>query len=204
MSTEEDTNSILPHARSIIKLLQGVIYREDENDWQEVLKAKIPIHLFLRQIGLELVVDEQEGFAYVNQPESTKDSDISLPRLMRIRPLKYEHVQLCVLLREWLDEFDKKTSEGTRLFITKGQIKEQIEIFFHDQTNRTRLYKELNAAIEYVRTNLSVLRRMTSEDDPEPDRTRYEVRRIIKAMLTAEKLEEIKEKLTQHIGDVEQ
>ncbi|CAN5278829.1 DUF4194 domain-containing protein [soil metagenome] len=199
MTTTEFQIDLLPYARSVIKLLQGVVYMEEENYWKEITQFQIPIQQYLGQIGIELTVNSIEGFAYVNQPEAKEENDNGLPRLMRMRQLKYEHTLLCVLLREWLEEFDANTSEGSLPFITKGRIKEQVEIFFQDENNRTKLYKELDATIEYVRTNLGILRRNSKEDDPEPDRTQYEVRRIIKAMIPTDKMEEIRQKLKKQV-----
>lgn len=198
MNTSEESN-LLPYARSLLRLLQGVVYLEDTKYWEEIRQYKQPIREYVAQIGLELVFNPEDGFAYVFQPEPKEADEKELPKLMRTRQLKYEQSLLCILLREALEELDAATNTGTRLDITKGDIKERIEVFFKDHPNKQRLYKELDASIEYALKQLGILR-LVQPDELFPDNTRYEIRRIIKAMITAEKLEDAKLKLFKHLN----
>jgi hypothetical protein len=198
MNTLEESN-LLPYARSLLRLLQGVVYLDDTKYWDEIRQYQQPIREYVAQIGLELVVNSEDGFAYVFQPEPKEADEKELPKLMRTRQLKYEQSLLCILLREALEELDAATNTGTYLYITKGDIKERIEVFFKDHPNKQRLYKELDASIEYAMKQLGILR-LVQADELFPDNTRYEIRRIIKAMITAEKLEDAKLKLFKHLN----
>lgn len=198
MSTPED-HLLLPYAKSLLRLMQGVVYIDETKYWDEIRINKDPIQQFVSQIGLELVFNPEDGFAYIFQPEPKEADEKALPRLMRTRQLKYEQSLLCILLREALEELDSASNIGTRLDITKGEIKERIEIFFKDHPNKARLYKELDAGIEYAIKQLGILR-LIQEDALFPDNTRYEISRIIKAMITAEKLEDAKIKLFKHVN----
>lgn len=194
----EDSN-LLPYAKSLLRLLQGVVYLDETKYWDEIRQNQQPIRQFVSQIGLELVFNSEDGFAYVFQPDAKEGDEKTLPRLMRTRQLKYEQSLVCIILREAMEELDSASNTGTRLDITKGQIKERIEVFFKDHPNKSRLYKELDASIDYAIRQLGILR-LVQEDEFFPDNTRYEIRRIIKAMITAEKLEEVKEKLFKHVN----
>lgn len=194
----EDSN-LLPYAKSLLRLLQGVVYLDETKYWDEIRQNQQPIRQFVSQIGLELVFNSEDGFAYVFQPDAKEGDEKALPRLMRTRQLKYEQSLVCIILREAMEELDSASNTGTRLDITKGQIKERIEVFFKDHPNKSRLYKELDASIDYAIRQLGILR-LVQEDEFFPDNTRYEIRRIIKAMITAEKLEEVKGKLFKHIN----
>jgi hypothetical protein len=194
-----EENNLLPYARSMLRLLQGVVYLDETKYWDEIRHYQQPIRKYVSQIGLELVFNVEDGFAYVYQPEPKEADEKALPKLMRTRQLKYEQSLLCILLREAFEELDAATNTGTHLYITKSDIKERIEVFFKDHSNKQRLYKELDASIEYAIKQLSILH-LVQEDELFPDNTRYEIRRIIKAMITAEKLEDAKLKLFKHLN----
>jgi hypothetical protein len=194
-----EESNLLPYAKSLLRLLQGVVYLDETKYWDEIRQNQQPIRQFVSQIGLELVFSPEDGFAYVFQPDAKEGDEKALPRLMRTRQLKYEQSLVCIILREAMEELDSASNTGTRLDITKGQIQERIEVFFRDHPNKSRLYKELDASIDYAIRQLGILR-LVQEDEFFPDNTRYEIRRIIKAMITAEKLEEVKEKLFKHIN----
>lgn len=198
MNTIDDTN-LLPYARSVLRLMQGVVYIDDTKYWDEIRANQDPIQRFVSQIGLELVFNPEDGFAYIFQPEAKETDEKSLPRLMRTRQLKYEQSLLCILLREALEELDSASNTSTKLYITKGGIKERIEVFFRDHPNKSRLYKELDVSIDYTIKQLGILK-LVQEDELFPDNTRYEISRIIKAMITAEKLEDAKLKLFKHVN----
>lgn len=188
------------YAHIIIKLLQGPVYA-DETCWRELLAWQSGIKDYFDRIGIELLINEPDGFARVFQPEAGEDETTPLPRLMRKQPLSYEASLLCVLIRQMLEEFDTR-SEGTKLFVTQRQIKEQIELFFQVQTNKSKLWKELSKPIETL-VKVGILK--ISRDDPaNRDNSQYEVKRIIKALVNNEKLEDLKNKLTAHVNTVQQ
>lgn len=194
-----EESSLLPYARSVLRLLQGVVYLDETKYWDEIRQYQQPIRNYVAQIGLELVFNADDGFAYIFQPEPKEANERELPKLMRTRQLKYEQSLLCILLREALEELDSVTNTGTRLYITKTEIKDRIEVFFKDHPNKQRLYKELDSSIDYAIKQLGILR-LIQVDELFPDNTRYEISRIIKAMITAEKLEDSKLKLFKHLN----
>lgn len=197
--SETESNILLPYAGSILRLLKGVVYNYETKYWEEIRQYENPIQTYVSRIGLELVFNSEDGLAYIYQPEPKEADEKALPKLMKTRQLKYEQSLLCILLREALIELDAATNTSNHLYITKAGIKERIEIFFKDHPNKQRLYKELDASIEYAIKQLGILR-LKQEDELFPDNTRYEISRIIKAMITAEKLEEAKLKLFKHLN----
>ncbi|MGE4332502.1 MAG: hypothetical protein AB7E53_05470 [Macellibacteroides sp.] len=48
---------MLPYAPVIVKLLQGAVYYEDKL-WDELILNQIQIDRFFRQIGIELIMEE--------------------------------------------------------------------------------------------------------------------------------------------------
>lgn len=188
------------YAHVIIKLLQGPVYT-DEKAWRDLQTWGTAIKDYFSRIGIELIISETEGFARIVQPEPDEHDENPLPRLMRKQSLNYETTLLCVILREMLEEFDI-LSEGTKLFLTQKEIKERIELFYQEQANKSKLWKDLSRPINSL-TGIGILK-LTREDSANKDNNQYEVKRIIKTLVGNDKLEEIKNKLQTHVNAVQQ
>jgi hypothetical protein len=197
---ETNTNRAI-YAHVIIKLLQGPIYSDEKAAWRDLQSWSTPIRDYFTRIGIELVINEIDGFARIIQPEVDENDENPLPRLMRKQSLNYETTLLCVILREMLEEFDV-ISEGSKLFLTQKEIKERIELFYKEQANKSKLWRELAKPINNL-TTIGILK-LTREDQSNKDNNQYEVKRIIKALISNEKLEEIKSKLESNVNSIQQ
>jgi Domain of unknown function (DUF4194) len=189
-----------PFAAVIIKLLQGPVYADDKNIWRELTQWPSAIQEYFGKIGMELVINEQDGFARVLQPDIDEHDDNPLPRLMKKQTLNYEATLLAVILREGLEEFDIK-SDGNKFYLTQKEIKERIELFYKEQSNKSKLWKDLSKPITGL-LNIGILK-LNREDAANKDNNKYEVKRIIKAFISNEKLEEIKNKLNNYVNPVQ-
>ncbi len=189
-----------PFAAAIIKLLQGPVYADDKNIWRELTQWPSAIQEYFGKIGMELVINEQDGFARVLQPETEEHDDNPLPRLMKKQTLNYEATLLAVILREGLEEFDIK-SDGNKFYLTQKEIKERIELFYKEQSNKSKLWKDLSRPITNLLT-IGILK-LNREDAANKDNNKYEVKRIIKAFISNEKLEEIKNKLNNYVNPIQ-
>ena len=189
------------YAHVIIKLLQGPIYVDEKIVWRDLQAWKSSIQEYFGKIGIDLIINETDGFARIAQPEADEETENPLPRLMRKQTMNYETTLLCVILREILEEFDV-VSEGTKLFLTQKEIKERIELFYKEQANKSKLWKELSKPINSLQ-NIGILK-LTREDPVNKDNNQYEVKRIIKALVSNKKLEEIRDKLKNHVNTVQQ
>lgn len=189
------------YAHVIIKLLQGPVYSDDKAVWKDLQTWSTAIKDYFGRIGIELIISETEGFARIVQPEADEHDESPLPRLMRKQTMNYETTLLCVILREMLEEFDI-LSEGTKLFLTQKEIKERIEIFYKEQANKSKLWKDLSRPINSL-TSIGILK-LSREDPTNKDNNQYEVKRIIKALVSNDKLEEIKDKMQAYVNSVQQ
>ncbi len=197
---ESSTTTAL-YAHVVIKLLQGPIYVDEKSVWRDLQAWKSPIQEYFGKIGIELLINDTDGFARIMQPEADEENENPLPRLMRKQTMNYETTLLCVILREILEEFDV-VSEGTKLFLTQKEIKERIELFYKEQANKSKLWKELSKPINSLQ-NIGILK-LTREDPANKDNNQYEVKRIIKALVNNKKLEEIRDKLKNHVNTIQQ
>jgi Domain of unknown function (DUF4194) len=100
-------------ASAIIRLMQGVVYRDsDEDTWLTLERLGAGVRDHFATIGVDVVVDNAEGYAYLrSRPE--EDGEEALPRLVRRRALTYNVSLLLVLLRKRLVEFETTGGEAT-------------------------------------------------------------------------------------------
>jgi hypothetical protein len=188
-------------APAVIKLLQDALY-DDDKHWKDLMSNQGAIIDYFAKIGVKLIIEENEGFAYIYQPDEDEDTpaNAKLPRLVKRTPLSYEVTIISVLLREMLEEFDVKSADSVKLFVTNKDIKEKIELFFKDRSNKVKLIKNFDTYINSI-INLGFLK-VLREDSKDKDNTQYEVKRILKAKINNEKLEEIKQKLNEYTGSI--
>lgn len=181
-----------PYAVSIIHLLQGPVYSEDKC-WEELLLYRREITAHWRQLGIELIVEEKDGYAFLHQVEDENKNTIGL--IKRIA-MTYEQTLMCVLLREWLDEFEVKDTDNRNLYITHRQCRERIEMFFKGSPNEVKLVKNLDSLVKDM-LGFGFLKKFGEPESQED--ARYEVRRIIKSRITADKLLEFKQNLETYV-----
>jgi hypothetical protein len=186
--------TIAAYAPVVIKLLQGVVYYDDTVIWNLLLSHQTPVAEYCARIGLELYVSEADGFAFLRQPEQEDERGqrVVLPRLVRRDRLSYHVTLLCVLLRERLDQFDASNPESDRLLLADEDLREIMRPFLRERANELMMIRKIDETVNKV-ADLGFLRRQTIGGEE-----RWEVRRIIKARIDADKLAEIKTKLEQY------
>ena len=170
-----------------ITLLKGVIYREgDERLWGSLLNLQARVRDFVAVLGLDLVLDEAEGYAFLKSRPEPADDEASprLPRLVARRPLSFPVSLMLALLRKKLAEFDAGGSD-TRLVLTREDIVELVRVFLPDSSNEARLIDQIEAHINKV-VDLGFLRRLKPTSGSTAGPASFEVRRILKAFVDAQ------------------
>jgi hypothetical protein len=176
-----------PLSLVLIALMKGVIEREaDPAVWQSTLELQAQIRDHVAVLGLELVVDEAEGYAYFRQ-RPAQEGEVELPRLVSRRQLGYQVSLLLALLRKKLAEFDAASGD-TRLILSRDEIAEILRLFLPNTQNQVRLFERIDANINRV-AEMGFLRKLRGTDD------RFEVRRILKAFVDGQWLAELNERL---------
>lgn len=170
---------------SVITLMRGVVYREThEAVWATLLRNGAPVRDHFALIGVDVVVDEVEGYAYLSARD---DADDELPRLVNRRSLSYPVSLLLVLLRKRMVEWES-TSNEPRLILTRDQIGEMLSLFLADTPNQARQLDQIDTTIKKV-ADLGFLRALRGQ------RATFEVRRILKAYVDAQTLADFAAKL---------
>lgn len=182
----------------LVVLLKGVLYQDgDARRWSNLLNLQNRVRDYVTVLGLELILDEAEGYAFLRsrqfdtvEDEQADNSD-AIPRLITRRQLSFPVSLLLALLRKKLAEFDASGGE-TRLVLTRDNIVELIRLFLPDSSNEARLVDQIERHINKV-VELGFLRRLKSTTPT--SQPSYEVRRIIKAFVDAQWLSEFDAKL---------
>jgi hypothetical protein len=205
MTMDEETTPTLPAAERTpppdlstlaIGLLKGVLYREDdERLWASLLNLQVRVRDYVAVLGLELVLDEAEGYAFLKSRSEPAEDEAAprLPRLVVRRPLSFPVSLLLALLRKKLVEHDAGGGD-TRLVLSRDDIVELIRVFLPERSNEARLIDQIEMHVNRV-VDLGFLRRLKPTAGAAAGPASFEVRRILKAFVDAQWLAEFDARL---------
>jgi Domain of unknown function (DUF4194) len=172
---------------ALITLMKGVTERvANPHAWQALQRTEGAVRDHAAMLGLDLRLDEAEGFAYLVQ-RAAIEGEPELPRLVPRRQLSYPVSLLLALLRKKLVEFDA-TSGDRRLILSRDAIIDLIRLFLPETTNQVALEKRVTGAINSI-IELGFLRAMRGQPE------QFEVQRILTAFVDAQWLSGLAERL---------
>lgn len=177
---------------AVTQLMKGVVYRDThETPWRHLLQLQPRVRDYVGVIGLTVVVDEAEGYAFLrSRPELDDEDGPAIPRLIPRRSLSFHVSLLLALLRKKLLEADAQDGDP-RLMLSREQIVETVRVFLPEHSNEARLIDQIDAHLTKV-VDLGFLRRVRDQPDL------YEVRRILKAFVDGQWLAELDRRLTEY------
>jgi hypothetical protein len=185
----------------VILLLKGVIYQEaDAGPWNALLKLQSRVRDYVAVLGLELVLDESEGYSFLRSRHEGDDDDApKLPRLVARRPLSFPVSLLLALLRKKLAEFDAGGGD-TRLVLSRDEIVELIRVFLPESSNEAKLIDQIETHLNKI-VELGFLRKLKPTTGQMP---MFEVRRILKAFVDAQWLADFDARLAAYQAQLTQ
>lgn len=174
----------------VILLLKGVIYQDaDAALWNALLLLQARVRDYVSVLGLELVLDEAEAYAFLRarppNQESDDDAASKLPRLIARRQLSFPVSLLLALLRKKLAEFDACGGD-TRLILSRDEVVELIRVFLPETSNEAKLMDQMETHLNKI-VELGFLRKLKVGSG---QTSTFEVRRILKAFVDAQWLAE--------------
>ena len=179
-------------SQAVIPLMKGVVYRDThERAWQHLTQLQPQVRDYVEVLGLQVVIDEAEGYAYLRQRPVDGDDADQVPRLIPRRSLSFHVSLLLALLRKKLAEFDAQGSD-TRLVLTRAQIAEMVRVFMPATSNEARLLDKIDEHINKA-ADLGFLRPVKAEQA-------FEVRRILKAFVDGQWLADLSSRLSEYAG----
>ncbi|MCB9033895.1 MAG: DUF4194 domain-containing protein [Chitinophagales bacterium] len=186
--------NIKPYSKAIVRLLKSTVER-NSNVWEDVINYQNEIQEYISQIGLELIVKKDEGFAFVKQFEDNEGNTLGL---VQRRQIGFETSIVLVVLRQSLEEFDSNPTQlATEKFITDSEIKDELELFLPEKFNRVKFIKDLNKYISDAE-KLGYLKEISKKDNE----TKYQIHRIIKEKITLDILQDFQNKLKEYVKSV--
>lgn len=190
-SLEQNIN---PYSKAIVKLLKGVVER-NSNVWEDVIFYQNEIQEYISQVGLELILKKDDGFAFVKQFEDGEGKTLGL---VTRRQIGFETSIVLMVLRQSLEEFDSNPTQlATEKFITDSEIKDELELFLQEGYNKLKFQKDLDSYIKKA-VDLGYLKEISKKENE----TKYQIHRIIKEKITLDILQDFKSKLQEYVESV--
>lgn len=183
------------HESSIaaVRLLQGAVYLDEPKAWDLLLSHRSRLENYFGRVGLALVIDEPEGFAYLRQLEEEElpDGYDRLPKLIRKNRLGYDVTLFSVLLRDELRRHEEQNADADRCILDTSGLFARLCELLPDNEDEVRKRKKFEHLLVRAQ-ELGFLRKLATTPPA------YEIRRLIKARITAERLESLKNELLAH------
>ena len=197
MAAGEEATPAADLSAVLVPLLKGVTYRADDAaHWHALLQLQGRVRDHVSVLGLELMLDEAEGYAFLrSRPESEDAAAPKLPRLVARRPLSFAVSLLLALLRKKLAEFDAAGGD-TRLILSREQVADMLRVFMPEGSNQARLIDQVDAQLNRV-ADLGFVRRLRGQEQL------FEVQRILKAFVDAQWLADFVARLAAYRAQLE-
>ncbi len=180
-----------------VQLLQGPIFEHETERWRRVAQPQEQREIdgYFRQIGLRLIVDTVEGYAFLEQLEADELHDF--PRIMRRRQLSLGSTIYGLFLRQELDRAIKDDPAAARVRRSLRQIRELVGEFFpatnNETADRSNATKHLSELAE-----LGFVRRVA--DSGEGNDVEYELTRLLRAKFNPDAAQDLIKRIRHHLN----
>ena len=175
----------------VTALLKGVLYRDaNEIAWQHLQGLASKVSDYVSTLGLDVVVDENQGYAFLRSKPDEELVERGIGRLIPRHRLSKNTSLMLALLRKKLLEFDA-TDSGTRLVLDIQQIRQMMAPFMPAGENEAQVIDKVDGTLTKV-VELGFARRIPKQD------SHIEVRRVITAFVTADWLADFDEHFNQY------
>ncbi len=179
--TRDETLSV-----AVATLLQGPVYaEEDPVVWAALRAQSHRIADYLKTLGMRVIVDDADGYAYLRSEEQLPDG---MPRLHRRHKLGMRASVLLVLLRQRMTAAEAEEATP-RLIVTREEMVEWMRLYHPAGVSEERIAADIPKL-----EDLGYLKRLRGSDGV------YEARRIIKAQVSADYLTRFAEELLEAAG----
>lgn len=188
----KDQDNISP---VLITLFRGVIYREESPElWQELHRREGRIRDYVSLLGLDLVLHENEGYAFLRNREP-EEGEEALPRLIPRHRLSYSVSLTLALLRRRLAEHDALEGDE-RLILETDEVVELVRTFLPESSTESRTVDRTLATLKKI-ADLGFISFLNSRRD------KLEVKRILAAFVDAQWLNEFDARLAEYAAHTE-
>ncbi len=176
------TERELLFSKALVTLLREVVVKGESSVWNTVTARRGEIGDYMAKLGLYLVVDEDNGYAYLKQADEP-----GLPKLIRRMPLTFFQSLFLVMLRNEINEFDAAHGDSY-LVVEKTRILSYMRRYYGKITDEVKFENKINALI-----NRAI--EMKFIEPVESGEEAYEVKPILRSFIDAEWLSQFNDAL---------
>lgn len=170
----------------LVKLYKGPIYRDRHaKEWQSLLTYLMLVKQHFAQIGVDVVLAEDHGYAFLSNGDNEE-----IPALVVPHQFSYPVSLMCILLTRRLKEHDAG-GRSDRLVVRRDLLFAEMAPFFPNSTNEAKLTTKLETALRSI-SDAGLIEEVIGEPG------NYSIRRIIEALFTADLVGEIEAKLREY------
>lgn len=187
-------NQLLPDGVLMAHLMSGVVYSNEKHRvYQNVLAKRSALLGKFKEMGLYLEIDEAEGYAYLRSRRADEydEEDVLPPRLLKQVQLPFITSFLIMQLRQKVLEFDR--SAEPHYILSFEEIYQLMEVYFKPNGDEGVKRRTISGQLTRL-TELGLIRKVSGGDGE-----RYEIKRIIKALASAQNLEAFHQKLDSYL-----
>jgi len=184
------------YSLAVVRLLKGTVNSSD-TVWDDVLLYRTAIQKYVNVIGLELIIKENDGYAFLKQFDI--DDDDNTIGLVSRKQVGFETSVLLVVLRQILEDFENNPTDfsGSEKYIDREELIDQIELFLPEKYDKIAYIKDLENYIKRIEM-LGYIKKV----DADENNVRYRIHKIIKEKVNIDTLEEFKTKLNEYVESI--
>ena len=184
------------YSLAVVRLLKGTVNSSD-TVWDDVLLYRTAIQKYVNVIGLELIIKENDGYAFLKQFDI--DEDDNTIGLVSRKQVGFETSVLLVVLRQILEDFENNPTDfsGSEKYIDREELIDQIELFLPEKYDKIGYIKDLENYIKRIE-KLGYIKKV----DVDENNVRYRIHKIIKEKVNIDTLEEFKTKLNEYVESI--
>lgn len=177
----------------LVSLLKGVIDRGDhEARWASLLRWESHVRDHVAVLGLDLVIAEEDGYAFLRQRDAGESDDDGIPRLIHRRPLSYPVSLVLALLRRRVAEHDAASGEA-RVVASVDEVEGLVQPYLPTGSDEAKQRDRVESYLRQI-AKLGFIRFLRG------DESRFEIRRLINSFVTAEWLAQFERRMAEARG----
>ena len=180
-------------------LLKGGVYKENNPEvYSWLLELRPEVEAFIAKIGLKLILDENEGYAFLASLTDDEFKECELVptrKLMSSTKLTLGATVLLISLKKALLEFDQSGNQG-KLVFTKEELRHILRDFLGTSTDEVKQDARLDNFIRQVK-DLGFIKELNNKSRDIEER--YEVKRIINGYFKAKQINDIEKLIDDYI-----
>ncbi len=178
----------LQFSNALVNLLKGVVNIDKHPKvWNTIMSEQIAIENYVAKIGLTLVIQKQDGYAYLKQRGYSDEDAQTIPRLVATRQLGFITSLLLVTLRKEYAEINRSES-GDRVILSESEIIEKLRPYLSESTDEVKQLKTIISSIKKL-VEMGFLQKLKT------DEKQYEISPLVRGFVDAQWLEEFDAKL---------